>query len=211
MMARSSLLSPLLLSPLFALLLSVPATAARLELADTLTLLASPQGKPSAFTRTIELPAGESRLLVRFDSPSDPRSTNESQGRMTSAPLLLTLTASSQGTLQLTTPVLTSSSAIRQFAASPALLLSDDKGTSQPLALQALPRSQDSLGTDYQALLESHTPTVSPAPIFATQAATTAHTASALTPEQADATLRELYLAADAKRRKAFIRWALDL
>ncbi|MGL5333539.1 MAG: DUF2057 domain-containing protein, partial [Aeromonas veronii] len=68
-MARSSLLSPLLLSPLLALLLSAPVQAAQLELADNLTLLASPQGKPSAFTRTIDLPTGEIRLLVRFDSP----------------------------------------------------------------------------------------------------------------------------------------------
>lgn len=210
-MVRSSPLSPLLLSSLIALLLSVPVQAARLELADNLTLLASPHGKPSAFTRAIDLPAGEARLLVRFDSPSDPRSTNESQGRVTSAPLLLTLTASSQGTLQLTTPMLTSPSSIRQFAANPALLVSDGKGESQPLALQVLPRSQDGLSTDYQALLASHTPTASPTPIFAAQASTTAHTPSALTPEQADATLRELYLAADAKRRKAFIRWALDL
>lgn len=210
-MARSSLLSPLLLSPLFALLLSVPATAARLELADTLTLLASPQGKPSAFTRAIDLPAGETRLLVRFDSPSDPRSTNESQGRITSAPLLITLQIPSQGSLQLTTPALTSPSAIRQFAANPALLVSDGKGAPQPLALQPLSRSQDGLNTDYQALLASHTPTASPAPITSAQPSTTAHAPSALTPDQADAALRELYLAADAKRRKAFIRWALEL
>ncbi|MGL4507837.1 MAG: DUF2057 family protein, partial [Aeromonas sobria] len=90
-MVRSSPLSPLLLSSLIALLLSVPVQAARLELADNLTLLTSPQSKPSAFTRAIDLPAGEARLLVRFDSPSDPRSTNESQGRVTSAPLLVTL------------------------------------------------------------------------------------------------------------------------
>ncbi len=210
-MARSSLFYPLLLSPLLALLLNMPVQAARLELPDNLTLLASPHGKPSAFTRAIDLPAGEARLLVRFDSPSDPRSTNESQGRVTSAPLLLTLTASSQGTLQLTTPMLTSPSSIRQFAANPALLVSDGKGESQPLALQVLPRNQDGLSTDYQALLASHTPTASPAPIFAAQPSTTAHTTSDLTPEQADATLRELYLTADAQRRKAFIRWALDL
>lgn len=210
-MVRSSPLSPLLLSSLITLLLSVPVQAARLELADNLTLLASPQGKSSAFTRAIDLPAGEARLLVRFDSPSDPRTTNESQGRVTSAPLLLTLTAPSQGTLQLTTPVLISPSAIRQFAANPALLVSDGKGESQPLALQALPRSQDGMSTDYQALLASHTPTASPTQISAAQASTTTHTPSALTPEQADAALRELYLAADAKQRKAFIRWALDL
>ncbi|HDO1320689.1 TPA: DUF2057 family protein [Aeromonas veronii] len=210
-MVRSSPLSPLLLSSLIALLLGMPVQAARLELADNLTLLASPQGKPSAFTRTIDLPTGETRLLVRFDSPSDPRSTNESPGRVTSAPLLLTLTTPSQGTLQLTTPVLTSSSAIRQFAANPALLVSDGKGESQPLALQALPRSQDGLSTDYQALLASHTPTANPAPITTAPSSTITHSPLALTPEQADATLRELYLAADAKRRKAFIRWALDL
>ncbi|MGL4885463.1 MAG: DUF2057 family protein [Aeromonas veronii] len=211
MMARSSLLSPLLLSPLLALLLSAPVQAAQLELADNLTLLASPQGKPSAFTRTIDLPTGEIRLLVRFDSPSDPRSTNESPGRITSAPLLITLTIPSQGTLQLTTPTLTSPLVIRQFAANPTLLLSDGEGISQQLELQALPRSQDGLRTDYQALLVSHTQTANPAPITTAPSSTITHSLSTLTPEQTDATLRELYLTADAQRRKAFIRWALGL
>lgn len=209
-MALSSPLSPLLLSPLLALLLALPAQATRLELADNLTLLASPQGKPSAFTRAIDLPAGETRLLVRFDSPSDPRSTNESQGRITSAPLLVAFEVPSQGTLRLTTPALTSTPAIRQFAAHPALRLGTPAGN-HPLPVQVLPRSQDNLLTDYQALLASHGATANPAPLATTPESAATHHPSALTPEQADATLRELYLAADAKRRKAFIRWALDL
>ncbi|MGY3893422.1 DUF2057 family protein [Aeromonas enterica] len=202
-MARSSLLSPLLLSPLLALLLSVPVQAARLELADNLTLLASPQGKPSAFTRAIDLPAGETRLLVRFDSPSDPRSTNESQGRVTSAPLLVTLQIPSQGSLQLTTPVLTNPQAIRRFAASPTLQLATPDGT-HPLLATVLPRSQDSLLTDYQALLARYDGSVGET--IAPQPATASHDAVPVDPE-----LQRRYLAADAAQRKAFLRWALAL
>ncbi|MGL5332167.1 MAG: DUF2057 family protein, partial [Aeromonas veronii] len=70
---------------------------------------------------------------------------------------------------------------------------------------------QDGLRTDYQALLVSHTQTANPAPITTAPSSTITHSLSTLTPEQTDATLRELYLTADAQRRKAFIRWALGL
>ncbi|MGL6385427.1 hypothetical protein ACSZM4_05100 [Aeromonas caviae] len=73
-MIRFPLLTTLLL------LLALPTQAARLELADTLVLLASSRGKTSPFERALTLPAGDTRLLVRFDSPLDPGSTNESQG-----------------------------------------------------------------------------------------------------------------------------------
>ncbi len=100
-MIRLPLLTTLLL------LLALPTQAARLELADNLTLLASSRGKASPFERALTLPAGETRLLVRFDSPLDPGSTNESQGRVRSAPpLLLTLTLPASGTLRLVTPPL---------------------------------------------------------------------------------------------------------
>ncbi|MCE9862318.1 DUF2057 family protein, partial [Aeromonas caviae] len=95
---------------LFLFILLLPMTlsvqAARLELADTLVLLASSRGQVSPFERALTLPAGDTRLLVRFDSPLDPGSTNESQGRVRSAPLLLTLTLPASGTLKLTTPPL---------------------------------------------------------------------------------------------------------
>ncbi|RQM70086.1 hypothetical protein EHZ82_08955 [Aeromonas hydrophila] len=60
-MMRLPLLTTLLL------LLALPTQAARLELADNLTLLASSRGKASPFERALTLPAGETRLLVRFD------------------------------------------------------------------------------------------------------------------------------------------------
>ncbi len=112
---------------LFLFILLLPMTlsvqAARLELADTLVLLASSRGQVSPFERALTLPAGDTRLLVRFDSPLDPGSTNESQGRVRSAPLLLTLTLPASGTLKLTTPPLADSRAIRHFATHPNLRL----------------------------------------------------------------------------------------
>ncbi|PJG58140.1 DUF2057 family protein [Aeromonas cavernicola] len=210
--------------PLLTLLLSLPSQAAQLELADNLTLLASSQGKPSAFSRVLDLPAGETKLLVRFDSPSDPNSTNESPGRITSAPLLVTIKAPAQGTLRLVTPALATAPAIRQFAVQPTLLLTNMDGSAQPLTQQVLPRNQDTLRTDYQALLASYQ---APAPSNLTPPTVTRQQPSATPPrvateepavqapamsvEQADAELRRLYLAADEARRKAFIRWALDL
>ncbi|WES94185.1 hypothetical protein PY368_04670 [Aeromonas hydrophila] len=52
-MIRLPLLTTLLL------LLALPTQAARLELADNLTLLASSRGKASPFERALTLPAGE--------------------------------------------------------------------------------------------------------------------------------------------------------
>ncbi|MFQ2313191.1 DUF2057 family protein [Aeromonas dhakensis] len=188
-MIRLPLLTTLLL------LLALPTQAARLELADNLTLLASSRGKASPFERALTLPAGEARLLVRFDSPLDPGSTNESQGRVRSAPLLLTLTLPASGTLRLVTPPLPTPQAIRRFAASPALQLATPDGT-RPLLATALPRSQDSLLTDYQALLARYD-----------------GSASAATPGAmpVDPELQRRYLAADEAQRKAFLRWALAL
>ncbi|CAJ1915010.1 DUF2057 family protein [Aeromonas hydrophila] len=193
-MIRLPLLTTLLL------LLALPTQAARLELADNLTLLASSRGKASPFERTLTLPAGETRLLVRFDSPLDPGSTNESQGRVRSAPLLLTLTLPASGTLRLVTPPLPTPQAIRRFAASPALQLATADGT-RPLLATALPRSQDSLLTDYQALLARYDGSAS-----ATALPEVTPSAVPVDPE-----LQRRYLAADEAQRKAFLRWALAL
>ncbi|WP_323934405.1 DUF2057 domain-containing protein [Aeromonas caviae] len=201
-MIRLPLLTTLLL------LLALPTQAARLELADNLTLLASSRGKASPFERALTLPAGETRLLVRFDSPLDPGSTNESQGRVRSAPQLLTLTLPASGTLKLTTPPLANSRAIRHFATHPSLRLETPEG-SHPLSATTLPRSQDSLMTDYQALLARYDAparaAITPPPATLTQPAATPG-AVPVDPE-----LQRRYLAADEAQRKAFLRWALAL
>lgn len=197
---------------LFLFILLLPMTlsvqAARLELADTLVLLASSRGQVSPFERALTLPAGDTRLLVRFDSPLDPGSTNESQGRVRSAPLLLTLTLPASGTLRLVTPPLPTPQAIRHFATHPSLRLETPEG-SHPLTATTLPRSQDSLMTDYQALLARYDAparaAITPPPATLVQPATTPG-AVPVDPE-----LQRRYLAADEAQRKAFLRWALAL
>ncbi len=197
---------------LFLFILLLPMTlsvqAARLELADTLVLLASSRGQVSPFERALTLPAGDTRLLVRFDSPLDPGSTNESQGRVRSAPLLLTLTLPASGTLRLVTPPQPTPQAIRHFATHPSLRLETPEG-SHPLSATTLPRSQDSLMTDYQALLARYDAparaAITPPPATLAQPATTPG-AVPVDPE-----LQRRYLAADEAQRKAFLRWALAL
>ncbi|AUT43093.1 MULTISPECIES: DUF2057 domain-containing protein [Aeromonas] len=201
-MIRFPLLTTLLL------LLALPTQAARLELADTLVLLASSRGKTSPFERALTLPAGETRLLVRFDSPLDPGSTNESQGRVRSAPQLLTLTLPASGTLKLTTPPLADSRAIRHFATHPNLRLETPEG-SHPLSATTLPRSQDSLLTDYQALLARYDGSASAA--TALPAVTPVLPAATPGAVPVDPELQRRYLAADEAQRKAFLRWALAL
>lgn len=197
---------------LFLFILLLPMTlsvqAARLELADTLVLLASSRGQVSPFERALTLPAGDTRLLVRFDSPLDPGSTNESQGRVRSAPLLLTLTLPASGTLKLTTPPLADSRAIRHFATHPNLRLETPDGT-RPLLTTALPRSQDSLLTDYQALLARYDGSASAA--TALPAVTPVLPAATPGAVPVDPELQRRYLAADEAQRKAFLRWALAL
>ncbi|MFQ2580764.1 DUF2057 domain-containing protein [Aeromonas caviae] len=197
---------------LFLFILLLPMTlsvqAARLELADTLVLLASSRGQVSPFERALTLPAGETRLLVRFDSPLDPGSTNESQGRVRSAPQLLTLTLPASGPLKLTTPPLADSRAIRHFATHPSLRLETPDGT-RPLLTTALPRSQDSLLTDYQALLARYDGSASAA--TALPAVTPVLPAATLGAVPVDPELQRRYLAADEAQRKAFLRWALAL
>lgn len=196
------------------LLLSPALWAANLILPDNLSLLASDRGEPSKLKHTLDMPAGERHLLVRFDSPSDPHSANESQGRVTSAPLLITLNATSDGKLYLQTPALDTVAQVRDFARHPMLTLKDAQGTNVPFTLRKLPGSA-SLFTDYEALLAAEmsvtdqplpTPTASGAPINPK----TIH-ASELSPAQADALMRDLYRQADDSSRKAFMRWALDL
>lgn len=197
---------------LFLFILLLPMTlsvqAARLELADTLVLLASSRGQVSPFERALTLPAGDTRLLVRFDSPLDPGSTNESQGRVRSAPLLLTLTLPASGTLKLTTPPLADSRAIRHFATHPSLRLETPDGT-RPLLTTALPGSQDSLLTDYQALLARYDGSASAA--TALPAVTPVLPAATPGAVPVDPELQRRYLAADEAQRKAFLRWALAL
>lgn len=197
---------------LFLFILLLPMTlsvqAARLELADTLVLLASSRGQASPFERALTLPAGETRLLVRFDSPLDPGSTNESQGRVRSAPQLLTLTLPASGTLRLVTPLLPTPQAIRHFATHPSLRLETPEG-SHPLTVTTLPRSQDSLMTDYQALLARYDAparaAITPPPATLVQPTATPGA------EPVDPELQRRYLAADEAQRKAFLRWALAL
>ncbi|WP_223955179.1 DUF2057 family protein, partial [Aeromonas caviae] len=80
---------------------------------------------------------------------------------------------------------------------------------SHPLSATTLPRSQDSLMTDYQALLARYD---APARAAITPpSATLAQPATTPGAVPVDPELQRRYLAADEAQRKAFLRWALAL
>lgn len=192
------------------LTLSQGAWATTLTLADNLALLATQMASPTTFEQTLPLPESDTHLLVRFDSPRDPRSANESQGRITSSPLLLTLNGKERGQLRLSTPPLDTPQAVRDFARTPRLLLQDEQG--QPVPFTLRPLKGGTLFTDYQALLAAE---LAPQPSWSARPAAPVTAsqlpAGALNQEQADKLLRTLYQQADGERRKSFMRWALDL
>ena len=143
-MIRFPLLTTLLL------LLALPTQAARLSWQTTSPCWPHP-GARSPLRASAHPARWRHPAAGTFRQPLDPGSTNESQGRVHSAPLLLTLTLPASGTLKLTTPPLADSRAIRHFATHPNLRFETPR-VATPVGNHP-PRSQDSLMTDYQALL----------------------------------------------------------
>ena len=172
-------------------------------------LLGETEGLYSTPITFQEVIAGHLRISLDMHQFEQPMTVSlQSMGLISLILLLLTLTLPASGTLKLTTPPLADSRAIRHFATHPNLRLETPEG-SHPLSATTLPRSQDSLMTDYQALLARYDAparaAITPPPATLAQPATTPG-AVPVDPE-----LQRRYLAADEAQRKAFLRWALAL
>jgi hypothetical protein len=104
------------------LLLALPTQAARLELADNLTLLASSRGKASPFERALTLPPARPAAGT-LRQPARPRLHQREPGTRPLRPAAADPDPAGQRHLRLVTPPLPTPQAIRHFATHPSLRL----------------------------------------------------------------------------------------
>lgn len=168
-------------------------------------------------TKTVALPEGDQQVLVRFDSPTNPHSTGQSMGYVSSQPILIRFSANDGEVVELVAPRVDTQQDVKRFAKNPSFELTDTAGKSVSFASKKVVVSGSPLMANYNAILAAQVapsekqtlpqPTVTTAP---SQAVSTVDI-NQLTPAQTDQLMKDLYQNADEKRRKEFIRWALGL
>ncbi|MGU3415960.1 DUF2057 family protein [Enterobacteriaceae bacterium C34A] len=180
--------------------------APTLSVGDNLTVLAAKSADVSIFTDDIALKDGEQKVVVKYDSPENPSSTNQSNGRVTSKPYLLTFSASGDEKIELTTKAAVDTSEVRALAKEPVFILTIN-GKAVPFSHSPLIRSSafGSITTSWDAVVNGES-----APAAAKVAAPAA-SGKAQTESETMQTMQKLYLQSDAKQRKAFLKWALDV
>ncbi|MGU3523964.1 DUF2057 family protein [Enterobacteriaceae bacterium C23F] len=179
--------------------------APTLSVGDNLTVLAAKSAEVSIFTDNIALKDGEQKVVVKYDSPENPSSTNQSNGRVTSKPYLLTFSASGDEQIELTTKAAVDTSEVRALAKEPVFILTIN-GKAVPFSHSPLIRSSafGSITTSWDAVVNGDS---SPAAAKAVAPAS----GKAQTESETMQTMQKLYLQSDAKQRKAFLKWALDV
>lgn len=193
--------------PLLALLLlslSGFSVASTLNVGENINVLAARDAQIDPLSKSIVLPAGEQAMIVRFDSPTNPGSANESQGRITSDAFLLTFDAPLSGEMTLNTATPRTESEARKAAKNPQFTLSVANGSAIVMNSQPVMISQSSLMTDYSQYL----PAKASAPVSAESR--NKHQALVKKDSSLSQVQRE-FLKLDANQRKAFLRWALEL
>ncbi len=181
-------------------------------------ILATEQIRIKRATKQVALPEGDQHILVRFDSPTNPHSTAQSLGFVSSKPILVSFTAKDGEVVSLVPPRIDTQQEVKTFARQPTFKLVDAKGNTVAHESTKILFEGSPMTADYNAILAEQI--VSSAPVLSSTAIAGSGVAavnaaqidvSALTPQQADALLRDLYKNADEKRRKDFMRWALGL
>lgn len=179
--------------------------APQLTVGDNLTVLAAKSADVSIFSDNIALKDGEQKVVVKYDSPENPSSTNQSNGRVTSKPYLLTFNATGDEKIELMTKVATDTAEVRALAKEPVFILTVN-GEAVPFKHSPLIRSSafGSISTSWDSVVNGDPAPVAP-PVVAPVA----------TSGQAESdtmkAMQKLYLQSDAKQRKAFLKWALDV
>jgi uncharacterized protein YccT (UPF0319 family) len=184
---------------LLLLTLSGLSVASTLKMGENVNVLAARDAQIDPLAKSITLGAGEQAMIVRFDAPTNPGSANESQGRITSDPWLLTFNAPLTGEMTLTTATPRTENEARKAAKDPHFVLSSAAGSSIVLNSQPVTVPQSTLMTDYSQYLP--------------QAAGTPRTAAGASAghEMSLSRVQSEFLKLDATQRKAFLRWALEL
>ncbi|MGR5077893.1 DUF2057 domain-containing protein [Photobacterium swingsii] len=184
-------------------------------------ILATEQVRIKKATKQVALPEGDQHILVRFDSPTNPHSTAQSLGFVSSKPIFVSFTAKDGEVVSLVPPRIDTQQEVKAFARQPSFKLVDAMGNTVAHESTNILFEGSPMTADYNAILAKQIgSTASPAPVLSSTAVAGAGVAavnaakidvSDLTPQQADALLRDLYKNADEKRRKDFMRWALGL
>lgn len=186
--------------------------APKLSVGDNLTVLAAKSADVSIFSDDIALKDGEQKVVVKYDSPENPSSTNQSNGRITSKPYLLTFNATGDEKIELTTKVAADTSEVRALAKDPVFILTV-KGKAVPFEHAPLVRTSSfgSISTSWDSVVngEAKPAVAAVAPAVAPVAASSAPSAQA--ESNTMKAMQDLYLQSNAQQRKAFLKWALDV
>jgi hypothetical protein len=193
--------------------------APHLIVGNNLTVLAAKSADVSIFSDKVTLKEGEQKVVVKYDSPENPSSTNQSNGRITSKPWLLTFNASGDEEITLSIKQATDTSEVRALAKAPVFSLTDN-GKAVPFTPTPLVRQSafGSISTSWDSVVNGEatpaavavaavpvvaaTPVTAPAPAVAANGQSSAERFKAM---------QQLYLQSDAAQRKAFLKWALDV
>jgi Uncharacterized protein conserved in bacteria len=175
--------------------------APHLSVGENLVVLAAKSADVSIFSDNIALKEGEQKVVVKYDSPENPSSTNQSNGRVTSKAYLLTFKAAGDEVIELTTPAAADTAEVRALAKDPVFKLTAN-GSAVKFERSALIQSGGlgALTTSWDSVVNGDK-----------AAAPAAPTASAVQGESDSLkAMQKLYLQSDATQRKAFLKWALD-
>lgn len=174
--------------------------APHLSVGDNLTVLAAKSADVSIFSDDIALKDGTQRVVVKYDSPENPSSTNQSNGRVTSKPYLLTFNATGDEKIELTTKAAVDTSEVRALAKEPVFILTK-KGKAVPFSQSPLIRTStfSSVATSWESVVNGDS------------ASAPAATGTAQTESGTMQAMQKLYLQSSPEQRKAFLKWALDV
>jgi uncharacterized protein len=188
-----------------------------LKMPGNFEILAAQHLEIKKATKTVALPEGDQQVLVRFDSPTNPHSTGQSMGYVSSQPILIRFSADDGEVIELVAPRVDTQQDVKRFAKNPRFELTDTAGKSVSFESEKLVVSGSPLTANYNNILAAQiTPNdkqTLPQPTVTTVSSQAISTVdiSRLTPAKADQLMKDLYQNADEKRRKEFMRWALGL
>lgn len=165
-----------------------------LELGENVVVLAAKDAKVSMFSRSIALPDGDQKLVIKFDSSVNPESVNQGKGRITSAPYILSFRHGDSEKVTLSTPKVTDEKEAKKQAEAPQFtLFANDKAV--PFMLKKIDPESINIFSDFRALLTGNDDEITD-----------------IKQEEPDAVnqLKTAYIALSDKQKLSFMKWLLN-
>lgn len=123
-----------------------------LDLDENIVVLAAKDSKLSLFSKSLTLPDGEQKLVIKFDSSVNPESVNQGKGRMTSAPYIFTFNYSGREKLILTTPKVIDEKEVIDQARNPQFMLKAND-TTIPFTMEKVFPESINIFSDFRSFL----------------------------------------------------------